>query len=66
MSDTYLAIKAKTADLFVKEYVYPEDVTDEFKLRAIVDDMLNTARDLKHMYLETKIAYKTIIDIPVP
>lgn len=24
------------------------------------------SRDLKHMYLETKMAYKTIMDIPVP
>lgn len=28
--------------------------------------MLNVSRDLKHMYLETKMAYKTIMDIPVP
>lgn len=28
--------------------------------------MQNVARDLKHMYLETKIAYNSITEIPIP
>lgn len=66
MSTTYLGIKARTSDLFSKQYQFPEDSEDNFALKHLVEEMQNVARDLKHMYLETKIAYKTITEIPVP